>query len=84
MKIKCSMVELYKEQLIDMFGNGVDLKLKENKNGEVYIEGLKEVNVRSEGEMMSLVRNAAKGRKVAATKMNEESSRSHTMLNIYL
>ena len=30
-----------------MFGNGVDLKLKENKNGEVYIEGLKEVNVRS-------------------------------------
>ena len=34
--------------------------------------------------MMILVRNAAKGRKVAATKMNEESSRSHTMLNIYL
>ncbi len=41
MKIKCSMVELYKEQLIDMFGVGVDLKLKENKSGEVYIEGLK-------------------------------------------
>lgn len=34
--------------------------------------------------MMNLVKNAAKGRKVAATKMNEESSRSHTLLNIYL
>lgn len=31
------MVELYKEQLIDMFGYCSDLKLKEHKNGEVYI-----------------------------------------------
>lgn len=54
-----------------MFGTGVDLKLKENKSGEVYIEGLKEVVVKCESEMMNLVRNAAKGRKVAATKMNE-------------
>jgi hypothetical protein len=67
-----------------MFGSGVDLKLKEGKNGEVYIEGLKEIGVKCEAEMMNLVRNAAKGRKVAATKMNEESSRSHTLLNIYL
>jgi kinesin family member 5 len=83
-RIKCSMVELYKEQLIDMFGSGVDLKLKENRSGEVYIEGLRELPVKCEAEMMSLVRNAAKGRKVAATRMNEESSRSHTLLNIYL
>lgn len=67
-----------------MFGTAVDLKLKENKTGEVYIEGLKEVVVKCEAEMMNLVRNAAKGRKVAATRMNEESSRSHTLLNIYL
>jgi hypothetical protein len=33
MKIKCSMVELYKETLIDMFGSCSDLKLKEHKNG---------------------------------------------------
>ena len=46
-KIKCSMVQLYKEQLIDMFGAGTDLKLKENKNGEVYIEGLKEINIKN-------------------------------------
>ena len=32
MKIKCSMVQLYKQQLIDMFGGCSDLKLKENKN----------------------------------------------------
>jgi hypothetical protein len=41
------MVELYKEQLIDMFGGGNDLKLKENKGGEVYIEGLKEIYIQS-------------------------------------
>lgn len=40
--------------------------------------------VRKEEEMMNLVRNASKSRKVTATKMNEESSRSHTILTIYL
>ena len=39
------MAELYKEQIIDMFGGGVDLKLKEGRGGEVYIEGLREVYI---------------------------------------
>jgi len=79
------MVEIYKEQLIDMFGSGqTELRLKEDKCGGVYIEGLKEIYIANETEMMNLVRNAAKSRKVTATKINEESSRSHTILSIYL
>ena len=46
-QVKCSMAELYKERIIDMFGTGVDLKLKESKSGEVYIDGLKEIPVNS-------------------------------------
>jgi hypothetical protein len=34
--------------------------------------------------MINLVKHAAKGRKVTSTKLNEESSRSHTILTIYL
>lgn len=68
-----------------MFANGhVELKLKEDKNGGVYIEGLREMYIANEAEMMNLVRHAAKSRKVTATKLNEESSRSHTILSIYL
>ena len=67
-----------------MFGSGTNLKLKEVKNGGVCIEGLKQVYIKNETEMMNLVRNAAKHRKVTATKLNEESSRSHTILSIYL
>ena len=64
------MAELYKEQLIDMFGGGVDLKLKENRNGEVYIEGLREYEIRNEKEMMNLVKQGARSRKVSSTKLN--------------
>lgn len=46
------MVELYKEQLIDMLNSSNQLKLKENKNGETYIEGLQEVRVHREEEMI--------------------------------
>lgn len=53
-----------------MFGTGTNLKLKEVKNGGVFIEGLKEVYIKNETEMMNLVRNAAKNRKVTATKLN--------------
>lgn len=67
-----------------MFGYCSDLKLKEHKNGEVYIEGLKQIYIKSEKEMMRLVKEAAKGRKVTSTKLNEESSRSHTILTIFL
>ncbi len=31
-----------------MFGTGADLKLKESKTGQVYIEGLKEIGVKCE------------------------------------
>jgi hypothetical protein len=33
---------------------------------------------------MNLVKEGAKMRKVTSTKLNEESSRSHTILSIYL
>ena len=33
---------------------------------------------------MNLVKEGAKSRKVTSTKLNEESSRSHTILSIYL
>ena len=67
-----------------MFGGGSDLKLKENKSGSVYIDGLKEISITAEEQMMMLVKQASKSRKVTSTKMNEESSRSHTILTIYL
>ena len=83
-EVVCSMVELYKEQLIDMFGTSSQLRLKEGKGGELRVEGLKEVRVDSSEEMIGLIRRAAKSRKVTATRLNQESSRSHTLLTIEL
>lgn len=67
-----------------MLGSSSDLKLKESKNGEVYIDGLNEIYIENEDEMMMLVKEGAKLRKVTSTKLNQESSRSHTILTIYL
>jgi hypothetical protein len=41
------MLELYKEELIDMFAGERELKLKESKNCGVYVEGLKEVEIKN-------------------------------------
>lgn len=49
----------------------------------VYIEGLQEILVENEEELLNLIKLGHKGRKVAATKTNDISSRSHTILFVY-
>lgn len=53
-----------------MFAGQKQLKLKESKNCGVYIQGLKEIYIHNEFEIMNLVKEASKTRKVTATKIN--------------
>ncbi|WVF67664.1 hypothetical protein IAT40_002423 [Kwoniella sp. CBS 6097] len=96
--VKCSYVELYNEELRDLLateykgdwtaqqsGNGKDvggLKLFEDGKKGVMIQGLEEVGVRSLKEALNTVDKGVKRRQTAETKMNTESSRSHTIFSI--
>jgi hypothetical protein len=56
-------------------------KLKE-VNGRMFVQGLREVEVHSTEEAFELLERGKLQRQVAATELNKESSRSHSVFNI--
>ncbi|KAG5398445.1 hypothetical protein IGI04_020259 [Brassica rapa subsp. trilocularis] len=70
---KCSFLEIYNEQITDLLEpSSTNLQLREDLGKGVYVENLVEHNVRT-------VNDGAANRKIAATHMNSESSRSHSV-----
>eukprot|EP00298_Acanthocystis_sp_HF-20_P016491 c21496_g1_i1.p1 GENE.c21496_g1_i1~~c21496_g1_i1.p1 ORF type:complete len:1474 (-),score=658.63 c21496_g1_i1:27-4448(-) len=60
------------------------LNIKEDKNKGMYVEGLTKESVASLDDVYDLLRRGDTVRKVASTKMNAGSSRSHSVLTIFL
>jgi hypothetical protein len=60
--------------------SSVDLKIREDINKGVYVEGLTEEIVCSHLDMLKLINEGVKNRHVGATNMNIQSSRSHSVL----
>jgi len=76
---KCSMLEIYKETLRDLLGDGPKLQIKECPRKGIYVAGLTECYLVSEEEMVELLELGERHRTVASTKMNKASSRSHQL-----
>lgn len=77
--IKCSMLEIYKEKLKDLCGYGSELRIKESRQRGIYVEGLTEIYVINEEEVLGILSMGERNRTVASTKMNKVSSRSHQL-----
>jgi kinesin family member 5 len=56
-----------------------NLKVREEKNKGIWVEGMTEVYVSSEDEVLDVIRAGSQNRAIAETKMNFESSRSHSL-----
>ena len=89
--IKVSFLELYNEELHDlldpvMVGGQAQKSTKEllikEKNGNIYVQGLKEEPVSSTEECLMLLNKGISHRTTSATLMNEGSSRSHAIFTI--
>ncbi|TDL24943.1 kinesin [Rickenella mellea] len=85
--IKGSFVELYNEDLIDLLaidesGGRREVQIREDKDGHIIWGGLREVNVRSANEVMSLIRQGTAIRRTNETDMNAQSSRSHAIFSL--
>eukprot|EP01083_Nonionella_stella_P150579 479905_1 len=77
--VKVSYVEIYLEKLRDLLRpSSKNLRIREKKTG-IYIEGVQEVYVGSEEEVLDLMERGSASRAIASTKMNLESSRSHSV-----
>lgn len=60
------------------------LEIRETKKGEITVTGLTQIQVKSIAEVMEVLWVGAKTRAIAATDMNDYSSRSHTIFQIQL
>ncbi|KAF2310329.1 hypothetical protein GH714_007829 [Hevea brasiliensis] len=77
---KCSFLEIYNEQITDLLEpSSTNLQLREDLRKGVYVENLTEYNVKTVNDVTKLLSQGAANRKMAATNMNSESSRSHSV-----
>uniref|UniRef100_A0A1A8UW44 Kinesin family member 13Bb n=1 Tax=Nothobranchius furzeri TaxID=105023 RepID=A0A1A8UW44_NOTFU len=80
-------MEIYNEKvrdLLDPKGSRQALRVREHNVLGPYVDGLSRLAVTSYKDIESLMSEGNKSRTVAATNMNEESSRSHAVFNIIL
>lgn len=81
--VRVSYMEIYMERIRDLMAPQNDnLPVHEEKNRGVYVKGLLEIYVSSVQEVYEVMRRGGNARAVAATNMNQESSRSHSIFVI--
>ncbi|KAF4081314.1 hypothetical protein AMELA_G00159900 [Ameiurus melas] len=92
-KINAQFLELYNEEVLDLFDSTRDMesrkqkshiKIHEDASGSIYTVGVTTRTVSSEAEMMQCLKLGALSRTTASTQMNVQSSRSHAIFTIHL
>ena len=78
--VRVSYMEIYMERIRDLLAPQNDnLPVHEEKARGVYVKGLLEIYVSSVQEVYEVMRRGGAARATAATNMNQESSRSHSI-----
>ena len=81
--VRVSYMEIYMERIRDLLQPQNDnLPVHEEKSRGVYVKGLLEIYVSSVQEVYEVMRRGGAARATAATNMNQESSRSHSIFVI--
>lgn len=90
-EIKCSCLEIYQEQIIDLLSinnnnnsSSENLVIREDAKRGMYIDGIREETIINQKNALELIIFGLKNRHQAATYMNAESSRSHLIFTIFL
>lgn len=85
--VRVSFLEIYNEELFDLLSPAEDqqkLRLFEDvaRKGSVVIQGLEEVAVHNKDDVYDIITRGSDKRRTSATKMNKQSSRSHSVFSI--
>uniref|UniRef100_A0A672Q7D2 Kinesin family member 21A n=1 Tax=Sinocyclocheilus grahami TaxID=75366 RepID=A0A672Q7D2_SINGR len=92
-KISAQFLELYNEEVLDLFDTTRDMEMRKQKShikihedasGSIYTVGVTTRTVSSELEMMQCLQLGALSRTTASTQMNVQSSRSHAIFTIHI
>lgn len=84
--VEVSYLEIYNERVRDLLNPATkgNLRVREHPSTGPYVEDLAKLAVRSFAEIQNLMDEGNKARTVAATNMNETSSRSHAVFTLTL
>ncbi|XP_041467223.1 kinesin-like protein KIF21A [Lytechinus variegatus] len=93
-KIYAEFMELYNEEILDLFDSARDMessrskkshiKIHEDAGGGIYVVGVTTRTVTSEQETLQALQGGALSRTTASTKMNSQSSRSHAIFTLHI
>ena len=80
-QFKLSICQIYKEIIYDLINlNNSNLKIKESPTKGIFVEKLSEIYISNLDEFMNYIEIAQNNRKTSETKLNHNSSRSHSIL----
>ncbi len=79
-QFKLSVLQIYKEVIYDLLTGEKNLQIKENPARGIYVDGLSEVYLSSVDDFLNYAELAEKNRKVGETRLNQQSSRSHSIM----
>ena len=80
--VRASFMEIYNETVLDLLGDNNGLKIQDPGAGGVVVSGVNEKTASNYDELSGIFSQGETKREVAATDMNERSSRSHTIFRI--
>lgn len=82
--VRASYLEIYNEEIRDLLSKNpkAKLELKDHPDGGVFVKDLSNLIVKGVNDLRQVMEVGQKNRSVASTKMNNESSRSHSIFTI--
>jgi len=88
--VNCQIMQIYNEKIYDLLQDKRrenPLQIRESERGSfsaVHVRGLSIYRVYSKDDVMALLRKGIRNRATRATDFNQESSRSHTILQLFI
>jgi len=81
LEITVSYVQIYLSRVSDLLNQGAPVRLR-GRGGDCIMEDATQVPLRSMDDLAGVLAEGAQGRRVASTKLNSTSSRSHAIVTL--
>ena len=83
--IKVSFLEIYNEQINDLLNpTNTNLQIRWDKKQGFFVEGLLVIECKKPQDIVEIILQGTKNRKKGSHDLNKDSSRSHSILTVYL
>jgi len=83
--IKVSFLEIYNEQINDLLNTkSSNLQIRWNQKQGFFVEGLCVIDCKNPNDIVEILLEGQKNRKIGSHELNRDSSRSHTIMTIYV